>query len=105
VKKTAETNPEPEEIAKPGFLSFLGLDQKFKKSGINVNSLTKGLLGIAGPFILSSLFRGGGNRGNAAVNPFSTAGSRGGLNSMISLLSGGRGFSRTGNLFNRVFGF
>lgn len=105
VKKTAETQPPPEEITKPGFLSFLGLDQKFKKSGININSVTKGLLGIAGPFILANLLSGG-NRGNATrVNPFSAAQGRGGLNSIISMLSGGRSFSRTGNLFNRVFGF
>src|SRR4026208_430323 len=38
VKKTAETQPEPEEVHKPGFLSKLGLDQKFQKSGINIGS-------------------------------------------------------------------
>jgi len=106
VKKTAETKPEPEEITKPGFLSALGLDQKFKKSGINMNSITKGLLGIAGPMILANLLSGRVNRGTSAtVNPFSTGGRGGGLNSIISLLSGGRGFSKTGNLFSRIFGF
>ena len=104
VKKTAETKPVPEEITKPGFLSALGLDQKFKKSGININSITKGLLGIAGPMILANLITGRRNRGvNATMSPFNTGG--GGLNSIISMLSGGRGFSKTGNLFSRVFGF
>ena len=104
VKKTAEVNPEPEEVAKPNFLSKLGLDQKFQKSGINVSSLTKGLLGIAGPLILANLMRGRKNRGvGSTLNPFSTGGG-GGLGSIISMLSGGRGFSRTGNMFNRVFG-
>lgn len=104
VKKTAETKPEPEEISKPGFLSALGLDQKFKKSGININSITKGLLGIAGPMILANLISGRRNRGvSATMNPISTRG--GGLNSIISMLSGGRGFSKTGNLFSRIFGF
>ena len=103
VKKTAEVKPEPEEVAKPSFLSKLGLDEKLKKSGININSLTKGLLGIAGPLILANLLRGrrrfsGG--GGAMSMPYQG----GGLNSIISMLSGGRGFSRTGNMFNRVFG-
>jgi len=104
VKKTAETKPEPEEISKPGFLSALGLDQKFSKSGININSITKGLLGIAGPMILANLISGRRNRGaSSTMNPISTGG--GGLNSIISMLSGGRGFSKTGNLFSRIFGF
>ena len=107
VKKTAETKPEPEEVTKPGFLSKLGLDEKFKKSGININSLTKGLLGIAGPMILANLVTGRRNRGmgmGSSVNPFSMSSMGGGLGSIISMLSGGRGFSRTGNMFNRVFG-
>lgn len=104
VKKTAEVNPEPEEVTKPNFLSKLGLDQKFQKSGINMSSLTKGLLGIAGPLILANLIRGRQNRGTgSSLNPFNPGG-RGGLGSIISMLSGGRGFSRTGNMFNRVFG-
>lgn len=105
VKKTAETKTEPEEVTKPGFLSKLGLDEKFKKSGININSLTKGLIGIAGPMILANLITGRRNRGiGASGNPFSMSSGRGGLGSIISMLSGGRGFSRTGNMFNRVFG-
>jgi hypothetical protein len=48
--------------------------------------------------------RGRQSRGvSSSLNPFSTGGS-GGLGSIISMLSGGRGFSRTGNMFNRVFG-
>lgn len=104
VKKTAEAQPEPEEVTKPTFLSKLGLEQKFQNSGINMGSLTKGLLGIAGPLILANLIRGRQNRGmSSSLNPFGMGG-RGGLGSIISMLSGGRGFSRTGNMFNRVFG-
>ena len=105
VQRTAEVQPEPEEITKPGFLSKLGLDQKFKNSGINMNSLAKGLLGIAGPIILANLVRNRFNRGaNSTLDPNNLPGG-GGLNSIISMLSGGRGFSRTGNLFNKIFGF
>ena len=104
VKKTAEVQPEPEEVTKPSFLSKLGLDQKLQKSGINISSLTKGLLGIAGPMILANLMRGRQNRAmGSSLSPFSMGGG-GGLGSIISMLSGGRGFSRTGNMFNRVFG-
>ena len=104
VKKTAEVNPGVEEVSHPSFLSKLGLDDKLKKSGININSLTKGLLSIAGPMILANLMRGRQSRGvSSSLNPFSTGGG-GGLGSIISMLSGGRGFSRTGNMFNRVFG-
>jgi uncharacterized tellurite resistance protein B-like protein len=104
VKKTAETQPQPEEVTKPNFLSKLGLEQKFKNSGINMNSLTKGLLSVAGPMILANLIRGRQSRGmNSSMNPFGMGGG-GGLGSIISMLSGGRGFSRTGNMFNRVFG-
>lgn len=104
VKKTAEVKPEPEEVTKPNFLSKLGLDKKFQNSGINMSSLTKGLLGIAGPLILANLMRGRKNRGvGSSLNPLNT-GRGGGLGSIISMLSGGRGFSRTGNMFNRVFG-
>lgn len=104
VKKTAETRPEPEELSKPSFLSRLGLDQKLQNSGINIGSLTKGLLGVAGPLILANLIRGRQSRGmSSSMNPFGMSGG-GGLGSIISMLSGGRGFSRTGNMFNRVFG-
>lgn len=106
VKKTAEMQPEPEEINKPNFLSKLGLDQKFKNSGINMSGLTKGLLSIAGPIILANLMRGRQSRGmSSSLNPFNmSGGTGGGLGSIISMLSGGRGFSSTGNMFNRVFG-
>lgn len=104
VKKTAETRPEPEELSKPSFLSRLGLDQKLQNSGINIGSLTRGLLGVAGPLILANLIRGRQSRGmSSSMNPFGMSGG-GGLGSIISMLSGGRGFSRTGNMFNRVFG-
>jgi uncharacterized tellurite resistance protein B-like protein len=107
VQKTAAIQPEPEEIQKPGFLASLGLDQKFRKTGINFNSLTKGLLSIAGPMLLSGLFSRRTNRAGAAgLNPFSrqTMGLGSGLGSIISMLSGGR-TSGTGGLLKRVLGY
>jgi uncharacterized tellurite resistance protein B-like protein len=55
VKKTKETNVQPEQMQQQGFLGSPGLEDKFKNSGINFGSLTKGLLGFAGPMILGSL--------------------------------------------------
>ena len=101
VKKTAETNVQPEEIQKPGFLSALGFDQKFKNSGINIGSLTKGLLGIAGPFILAKMLSGRGR--SASTNPLARSMGMGcGLGSIISMLSGGRGIGGVGNLLGRL---
>ena len=110
VKKTAESGKAPEEINQPGFLSSLGLDQKFKSAGINMSSLTKGLLGIAGPMILGSLLSGGrrnrmgGNFFGMGGSPFGMGGNvgRGGIGSLISMLSGGRGYNRTGGLLSRL---
>ena len=112
VKKTTESGKQPEEIAQPGFLSSLGLDDKFKSAGINMGSLTKGLLGIAGPMILAGLLSGGrrnrrgGNFMGMGGNPFGMGGGRGigggGIGSLISMLSGGRGYNRTGGLLSRL---
>jgi uncharacterized tellurite resistance protein B-like protein len=118
VSKTAQVEVEPEEINKPGFLSSLGLDEKFKQAGIDWKTVGKGLLGIAGPMILAKMLSGrrGGNR-----NPLAGGGglgslfggqqgggidtmlgrSGGGLGSLISSLSGGRGFANSGGLLSR----
>ena len=109
VKKTTDMEPPfaPEEVKKPGFLSALGLDQKFKNLGINFSSLTKGLLGIAGPLLLGNLMRrkNTSNMAGAGLNPFGTSSAMGGgLGSIISMLSGGRR-AGTGGLLKRVLGF
>lgn len=107
VKRTAEAQPAPEEVKKPGFLSSLGLDQKFRNSGINFSSLTKGLLGIAGPMLLANMFRRrtGTGTNTAGFNMLGGLGGGGGLGSIVSLLSGGRRLSGKGNFLNRIFGF
>ena len=114
VNKTAEVEVEPEEINKPGFLSSLGLDDKFKKAGIDWKTVGKGLLGIAGPMILARMLSGrrggtnvmsggglgslvGGLAGAAMLNR-----TGGGIGSLISNLSGGRGYGNSGGLLSRV---
>ena len=107
VKKTKETNAQPEEIQQQGFLGSLGLEDKFKNSGINFGSLTKGLLGFAGPMILGSLLSRG-MRGRSGGGGMLTGGlggmfgGGGGLGSLTSMLNGGRGLGSTGGLFSRI---
>ncbi len=118
VNKTSQVEVAPEEISKPGFLSSLGLDEKFKKAGIDWKTVGKGLLGVAGPMILAGMLSGrrGGRRnalGGGGLG--SLAGglggggigsmlgrSGGGLGSLIGSLSGGRGFANSGGLLSRV---
>lgn len=122
VQKTSNSNIDAEEVAKPGFLSSLGLDNTFKSAGLNMGSLTKGLLSIAGPMILARLLSGGmgRNRGGmggglggllgGGLNPFGGnqgfggRSSSGGLGSLISALSGGRGFRSSGGLLSKILG-
>jgi uncharacterized tellurite resistance protein B-like protein len=103
-EKAATTGAPPEEVAKPGFLSSLGLQEKMQNAGINTGSLFKGLIGIAGPMILAKMFSGGLGRnrmfGGSAGGGFLS----GGLGSLVGMLSGGRGFGNTGGLFGRILG-
>jgi len=118
VNKTSNIEVEPEEITKPGFLSSLGLEEKFKKAGIDWKTVGKGLLGIAGPLILARMLSGGRRGGRnvlgggglgSLVGGLSGAGmgtmlgrSGGGIGSLISGLSGGRGYANSGGLLSRV---
>ncbi len=131
VNKTANVQVEPHEVSSPGFLSSLGLADKFKNAGINWSSVGKGLLGIAGPMVLANMLSrrggggnissgglgslfGGGQSSGGLGSMFGQSGgglgsmfgrpSGGGLGSLISSLSGGRGYSNSGGLLSRVLG-
>lgn len=122
-----QTEVEPEQMQQQGFLSSLipaGLKDKLSKSGINVGSLTKGLLGVAGPIILAGLLRrglGGRGRGGGLAGGLGGGllggllgggggllgggggrGMGGGFGSLIGMLSGGRGFGRSGGLLGKI---
>lgn len=85
-----------------GFLESLGLTEKLKSAGINISDLGKGLLAVAAPLLLSKLFRGRSqNRGGVSSSPM---GGMGGLGSILSALSGGRGFGNTSGILSRLFG-
>jgi hypothetical protein len=129
VQKSATTDASPEQMQQQGFLGSLGLEDKFKSAGLNFGSITKGLLGIAGPMILGSLLSrgmrgrggglggslggmlgggglggmlGGGGGGLGGMLGGMLGGSGGGLGSLTSMLNGGRGFGSTGGLLSRV---
>jgi len=120
VKKTATTNAPPEEVAKPGFLDSLGLGDKMRSAGINSGTLMKTVLGVAGPFLLASMFRRRGGMGSGLGGMMGgglggmlggggglggmLGGGGGGLGSLIGMLGGGRGLGSTGGLFGRILG-
>ncbi len=104
VHKASTSQASPEEVTQPGFLQSLGMDQKFQAAGLNMGSITKGLLAIAGPMILQRLLsrRGGGGNLGGMLGGSGRPGGVGGLGSLISILSGGRGIGSTGGLLGRV---
>lgn len=117
VNKTADVPVEAQEVSSPNFLAKLGLEEKFKKAGIDWRTVGKGLLGIVGPIMLAKMLSGrrggrggiGSMIGGAALggglgSMFGQGRSGGGLGSLISSLSGGRGYGNSGGLLSRVLG-
>ena len=109
--KTADKQIEPGAAQSSDFLSSLGLGglkEKFSKAGINMNTLGKGLLAIAGPLVLGGLLkRGLGRRGGSGGGIGNMLGGLGGvvgIGSLIGMLNGGRGFGSTGGLFGKMLG-
>jgi len=103
VDKTAEAAVEPEDVRKPGFLASLGLEDKFKKAGIDWKTVGRGLLSVAGPMILANMLTG--RRGSSmAGGSRSMLGGIGGvgIGSLIGMLSGGRGYANSGGLLSKV---
>ncbi len=128
VDKTQDAQPaHQEEVSSPGFLQSLGLEEKFKNAGIDWRTIGKGLLGIAGPLLLAKMMSGrrggnqmassgdGGGLGSMLSGGLLAGGlgsllgggrnsSGGGIGSLISGLSGGRGFGNSGGLLSRLLG-
>ncbi|MEO6167683.1 MAG: TerB family tellurite resistance protein [Chitinophagales bacterium] len=102
-----------EEVARPGFLESLGLGDKFKKAGINTPNFTKGLLGIVGPMLIAKMLTGAmqgkrnfnsGMLSNQLGRRGLNNGATGGIGSLISLLSSGRGYNSMGNVLSKFTG-
>ena len=94
-----------------GFLGNSGLGQRLAGSGINLGSLTKGLIGFVGPMILGSLLSRGMQSGSRSTGTSGGGGlggmlggsgglggmlGSGGLGGILGNLTGGRGFSGSG---------
>jgi uncharacterized tellurite resistance protein B-like protein len=111
------TAPTPEHVQNN--LLGGGLGDMLKKVGIPTNGLMKGLLAVLAPMVISRILSGRG--GNGAMGGGGglggllggvmggqrapMGGQGGGLGSIISILSGGRGYNNTaGGLLGRVLG-
>ena len=111
VDKTTERQPNPEEVTRPGFIDSLGFKEKFQNAGININSLSKGLLSIVGPMILAQMVTGGMMGRRRTGGPFNMnrlpvpSGGRGfgGMGSLFSILNGGRSYRGMGSLLPGLF--
>jgi uncharacterized tellurite resistance protein B-like protein len=110
VDKATDANTKPEDVQRPGFFESLGFKDKFQNAGINMGALSKGLLSIAGPMILSRLLTGG--LGGRRASPFNNRmpmpgaggmGGFGGLGSLFSMLNGGRNPRSMGSLLPGLF--
>jgi uncharacterized tellurite resistance protein B-like protein len=119
VQKASTADVSEEQVKQQGFLGSLGMENKFKSAGINMGSISKGLLGMLAPMILGGMVsRGLGGRsggglggmlggmlgGGGIGGMLGGAGRGGGLGSLIGMLSGGRGIGSTGGLLGRMLG-
>ncbi len=103
----------PEDAADEGFFEKNGLSEMLNKANIPLNSIVKGLLGLAAPFILSKMVnrrtqsgsttRGGLGGGLGGTLLGALQGGRiGGLGSILGNLSGGREYSGLGSVLSRA---
>ena len=102
VNKSHQNATQTDEPAKKNFLESSGLGNLMEKAGISKSGFTKGLLAFAAPLLLAKLF------GSRKVNPMGGKGMGGmlgaaGLTTLLGMLSGGRGFSKTGGLLSQLF--
>jgi uncharacterized tellurite resistance protein B-like protein len=113
VNKTAQkaqTVEDPSELRKPGFFDSLGLKNPLENAGINVGSLSKGLLGMLGPVVLSGLVGNVMRRRSGMNQPFNRnrmaipgRGGFGGLGSIFSMLNRSGSYRGTGSLLPGLF--
>lgn len=104
VTKAAEQPPAETPMQPQGFLDSLGFNNKFKSEGMNMSGIGKGLLAVAAPLMLGSLFKRRLSGRSGGFSPLGGMGMGGGLGSLLSGLSMGRGFSGTGGLLGKLFG-
>ncbi len=107
VHKSADSGIKGADLVDPKFIENPGLRAKFNSAGINIGIVAKGLLGIFAPAIISNSIMGGAPgrriRLNSMDNRAFAGQDSGGIGSLISILSGARGYNHTGGLLARLF--
>ncbi|MES3016862.1 MAG: TerB family tellurite resistance protein [Bacteroidota bacterium] len=96
VDETKSQELSPEQVEQQNFLTGTGIEEKLKSVGINLGSLTKGLLGTLAPLILGKLLGGKRSSGMPGLGS-------GGLGSLISSITKGRsGSGGSGGLLGSI---
>lgn len=109
VTRATASKKDANEVRKPSFFESLGLKDKFESSGMNINSLSKGLLGMLGPTVLGKMITGGLQRKLGGQNvgqnrkPIPSGGGFGGLGSIFSMLNKGGSFKGMGSILPKIF--
>lgn len=88
-----------EDASEEGFLQKTGLQQKFNNLNIPVRGL---LTGLVGSMLMKGVMGRRHRRGGMLSRLLGGGHRRGGLSSVIGMLSGRRGYSRTGGLLRRL---
>lgn len=122
VEQTAAQSPA--ELNQPqalGLFENSGISDRLGKAGINMGGLATGLLAVVGPLLMQKFLKGkqgssgglggmlgggGGGLGDllgGALGGGSRGGNSGGLGSLISSLSGNKGFGKTGSFLDSIF--
>ena len=104
-EKASAAGTTTEQVQEPEFLASLG--EKLKSNGIDAGGLLKGLVSIAAPLIISKMMN---NKQTANAGSASDGGglsgllNGGGLGSLFSMLSGGKGIGSATGLISKLFG-
>jgi hypothetical protein len=96
VSNNASTAPE-------GLLG--GISDKLNSAGIDLGSIAKGLMSFVGPMILGNMISKGmqsGGRSDIAQSTAQGATQEGGIGSLLSSLTGGKGFSGVGGFLSKL---
>ena len=108
VDKATESQQNPSEVRQPEFLQSMGLKEKFENAGINVGSLSRGLLGMLGPVLLGRMVakglqgRTGGMFGRNRA-PIPSGRGFGGLGSIFSMLNQRGSYRGMGSILPGLF--
>jgi uncharacterized tellurite resistance protein B-like protein len=103
VHKAEEAGQKGEDPADPAFLNKTGLANSFGQSGIPMNGMMKGLLGIVAPLVISRMLSGrrggmGGGMGGGLLGGLLGGAMGGGMMGGMGGMMGGGGMGRGGGL-------